>query len=151
MPVSYKQQTWKNGHNFSQLHPVQLFALISPMESFHFSFQYLPVKTFLNKHLLPWKRFCFVQVSLMPCVKEAIHPSALHYSSETSTTEVELCHDKILLFYLKKKEVFKSFGVYLMKSSGVEENSHQDSSPHCSCATSAIISSLWKVTFHKNH
>lgn len=33
-----------------------------------------------------------------------------------------------------------------MKSFG-----HQDSSPHCSCATSAIISSLWKVTFHKTH
>lgn len=56
VPVSYKQQPWKHGHSFSQLHPVQLFALISPRESFHFSFQYLPVKIFLNKHLLLWKQ-----------------------------------------------------------------------------------------------
>lgn len=55
MPVSYKQQPWKHSHSFTQLHPVQLFALISPRESFHFSFQYPPVKKFLNKHLLLWK------------------------------------------------------------------------------------------------
>lgn len=49
------------------------------------------------------------------------------------------------------KEVLTSLGVYLIKSIGVEENSHHDSSPHCSCANSGIVSSLWKVTFHKNH